>query len=146
MPIDETHKFEFQNHGPSYTNIEKIVEIYLPKFATLQTEITSKDGSSACVLTSHFTLPNGNPEPKDEMEQFFCNSMQNCTVYKCEIAKGWKVNEKKEIVAKFHMQGSEVPEQFQISSMAEMVGEKGKISMRCVLFQSHRRSLFPSNI
>ena len=78
-------------------------------------------------MKSDFTLPKDNPKPIEELEQFFCNSKQTCAVYDCEISKGWKVGEKKEFTIKFNMQGSEVPEHFQISSIAEIVGEQGKI-------------------
>ena len=89
---------EVTNLGPSFTNKETMVTVFVPKFDFLESKVQLEN--SDCTLakfqyrgdqvTLGFRL-------ESEIKNYYCESKETCKVFECTIAKHWKKDETKVI-------------------------------------------------
>ena len=96
---------EVTNLGPSFTNKESMVTVFVPKFDFLESKVQLEN--SNCTLLKSLQVPTGRgdisplnfgpPQLEPEIKNYYCESEETCQVYECTIAKHWKKDETKVI-------------------------------------------------
>ena len=85
---------EVTNLGPSFTNKESMVTVFVPKFDFLESKVQLEN--SNCTLLRSFEVPTGF-QLEQEIKNYYCESKETCQVYECTIAKHWEKDETKVI-------------------------------------------------
>ena len=96
---------EVTNLGPSFTNKETKVTVFVPKFDFLESKVQLEN--SNCTLLKSLQVPTGRgdispsnfgpPQLEPEIKNYYCESKETCQVYECTIAKHWEKDETKVI-------------------------------------------------
>ena len=133
------HDFDFVNEGPSYTNEDKLIQVFLPK-ADFIANTTVKVDENNCTLDEdnvdalQFLLKEKIPKSDEGLENMFCAG-KNCTVYNCKVAKPWlkgDINFKK-VSIQMKMYGADIPAtSYLVYSFVNIVGETGKPAFACI--------------
>ena len=109
--------------GPSYTNEEKTVRLFLPKADFIESMTVKLEKNNCTINTEPLLQPKQTPKKVEELEQLFCKE-NNCTVYDCKIAKLWMKDEFKKVSIEMEMRGSNIPPSaILMFSLAEIVGD-----------------------
>ena len=102
VPIPFKQIYQFENIGPSPTNKDINITIFVPESSMLdptETEVTVQSDSEdlKCLKaksTSNFTRENyGKYSANLDKTPIFCSNSTNCIVYQCLVQPHWKSNE-----------------------------------------------------
>ena len=112
---------EVTNYGPSFTNNESKVKVFVPKYPFLESKVQIAE--SGCVLKSNFQAPT-EFNLEQEIKNYFCESKETCQAYECTIAKHWQKDETKTINVEFNIgpfdSESQVPNSFILHTQAKI--------------------------
>ena len=112
---------EVTNYGPSFTNNESKVKVFVPKYPFLESKVQIAE--SGCVLKSNFQVPT-EFNLEQEIKNYFCESKETCQAYECTIAKHWGKDETKTINIEFNIgpfdSESLVPNSFILHTQAKI--------------------------
>ena len=112
---------EVTNYGPSFTNNESKVKVFVPKYPFLESKVQIAE--SSCVLKSNFQVPT-EFNLEQEIKNYFCESKETCQAYECTIAKHWGKDETKTINIEFNIgpfdSESQVPNSFILHTQAKI--------------------------